>query len=137
MVLLLSFLACSGDAKESLDSSDTGTVDTTTDPTDTSDTSTDSGKDTDTGKEGNPKVGADLYASSCAACHGADGKLGVEVGGVPAADLTVKVPSLPDPELMKVMQNGTGQMPAQLKEIPPAQNCLAYLRQQFGEYTAP
>jgi cytochrome c551 len=75
--------------------------------------------------------GATLYSNSCEGCHGADGTLGVDIGGSPAADLNVEVPEQSDDELTNVMIDGFGNMPSQFTDPQDAADCLAYLRETF------
>lgn len=81
---------------------------------------------------GDATAGAEVYASSCESCHGADGKLGVEVGGTAAADLTFETGDQTDDELADVIQNGFGTMPAQSLDDTQTADCIAYMRETFG-----
>lgn len=83
------------------------------------------------GAAGDPVAGADVYAATCATCHGADGKLGVQTAGIAAPDLTVEVPSLSDEELTEVAQNGYGVMPGQGTDDTETADLVAYLRETF------
>ncbi len=80
---------------------------------------------------GDAVAGADVYASTCESCHGADGKLGVEVGGTPAADLTFETGDLGDDELARVILEGEGTMPAQALDDTETADCIAYMRATF------
>ncbi len=82
--------------------------------------------------KGDPVAGEAAYTSSCVACHGADGDLGVEVGGVAASDLQDEVPDSSDEELTDVIQNGEGTMPAQTLDDTETADCIAYMREQWG-----
>ncbi len=97
---------------------------------------TDSGDDTagdGTGTDitGDPAIGETLFAA-CAGCHGADGTGGIDIGGTPSADLTVKVPSLTDDELADRIMNGFGTaMPAQYTDSQDVADVIAHLRLTF------
>ena len=80
---------------------------------------------------GDPVAGEALYTSKCTACHGADGQLGLDVGGVQATDLTFSVPLTTDDNLMVIIRDGIGNMPAQLSDETEIMDTIAYLRQQF------
>ena len=79
------------------------------------------------------EAGADVYDRSCAACHGADGALGLEVNGIPAADLNRWVPPLTDEQLTETILEGTGEMVAISLEEEDLADCIAYLREAFSE----
>lgn len=93
-----------------------------------------SGKDDTSGTGGDPTAGQAVYSTYCAACHGDDGKLGLETGGVASSDLTAEVPELSDDELHDVIMNGEGAMPAQTSDETEIADCIAYLRETFGAY---
>jgi len=80
---------------------------------------------------GDAVAGADVYAASCESCHGADGKLGVQVGGVAAADLVFETGDLTDDELARVILDGEGTMPAQSLDDTETADCIAYMRATF------
>jgi mono/diheme cytochrome c family protein len=80
---------------------------------------------------GDAVAGADVYAASCKSCHGADGKLGVEVGGTPAADLVFETGDLTDDEIASAILDGVGTMPAQSLTDTEAADCIAYMRATF------
>lgn len=80
---------------------------------------------------GDAVAGADVYAASCESCHGADGKLGVEVGGEPAADLVFETGDLSDDEIAHVILEGEGTMPAQTLDDTETADCIAYMRATF------
>jgi cytochrome c551 len=82
--------------------------------------------------KGDATAGADVYAGTCAACHGADGTLGVETNGVAAADLPDEVNELSDAELTDVIQNGKGEMPAQPLDDTETADVIAYMHEQWG-----
>lgn len=75
---------------------------------------------------GDATAGAAVYASSCAGCHGDNGNDGS------AADLTAEVPEKSDADLEDIIQNGTGNMPAQGLEAQDLADLLAYLRETFA-----
>ena len=87
--------------------------------------------DGDTGGDessGEPVDAALLYTNNCSACHAADGSSGT------ATDLTVAVPNLSDTELMDVLQNGTGSMPAPSLDSNEEDGLFLHLRDRFGEH---
>jgi mono/diheme cytochrome c family protein len=115
MFVFLTLMACSG-----------GAVDTAGDDTAAEDA------DTDTDVSGGDATnGETLYNASCLGCHGADGKLGVDVSGTPAADLSVRVPADDDARLADQIQNGGTAMPAQYPDAQDAADVIAYLRVTF------
>lgn len=83
--------------------------------------------------EGDVGAGSEHYDRTCASCHGPDGTAGVQVNGVAASDLTKLTPSLSDRALTTVIQDGKGEMPAQGLDDEETADCLAYLRESFGE----
>jgi mono/diheme cytochrome c family protein len=80
---------------------------------------------------GDPVAGEAIYSGTCAGCHGADGTLGTDIGGVQATDLTFSVPLTTDDNLKMIMRDGIGNMPPQLSDDTEIEDTLAYLRQQF------
>jgi cytochrome c551 len=76
-------------------------------------------------------AGAEVYDRTCSSCHGADGADGVQVNGVPAAILADVVPGMSDDELTSVIQDGSGEMPAQGLDDDETADCIAWLRQTF------
>ena len=87
----------------------------------------------DTGKSyagGDATAGANVY-ETCARCHGDDGKLGVKIGGEPAADLSVEIPEKSDAELADIAQNGFGTMVGQGISDGDLPDLIAYLRATF------
>lgn len=108
MILLAGLLAACGD-----EGKDTGTDDT-------------DGGDTDEVVEGGDAArGADVYADTCALCHGASGEGGL---GPAMADQMGKT----DEELHDIIQNGKGDMaPVEISEQETA-DVIAYLRETFG-----
>jgi mono/diheme cytochrome c family protein len=69
--------------------------------------------------------GGDIFASTCANCHGPNGNDGS------APDLTVQVPAQSDEELRTIISDGQGYMPAQDITGTDLDDTLAYLRMQF------
>jgi mono/diheme cytochrome c family protein len=85
------------------------------------------GSSTDTASvTGDTTAGADVYATSCAACHGASGEGGT---GPAMAD---EVPGKTDAELEDIVLNGEGSMPAVSLGDQDLADLLAYLRAEFG-----
>lgn len=82
--------------------------------------------------EPDPEAGADKYDLFCSSCHGADGSAGVQVDGVAARDLAVAVPTLDDDTLARVIQTGSGAMPAQQLDDDETADVIAWLRETFG-----
>lgn len=81
---------------------------------------------------GDPASGEALYSSSCSGCHGTDGAGGIDIGGTPSADLTVRVPALTDAELEGVIADGFGSaMPSQYTDAQDIADVVAYLRETF------
>lgn len=80
---------------------------------------------------GSEDQGAVVYADECESCHGADGTLGVQMNGVPAASLPDVVPALDDEALRGVIDEGEGEMPAQHLDPPDVADCIAWLRATF------
>ena len=80
---------------------------------------------------GDPANGETLFAN-CAGCHGATGEGGIDIGGTPSADLTVRVPAMTDAELEGVIADGFGSaMPSQYTDEQDIADVVAYLRQTF------
>lgn len=85
------------------------------------------GGDTDTASlTGDATAGAEVYATSCAACHGASGE-----GGTGPA-LTDEVPGKSNAEIEEVVLNGEGSMPAISLGDQDLADLLVYLRAEFG-----
>lgn len=85
--------------------------------------------DKDTGGtdiDGDAAAGADVYASNCAGCHGANG----EGGSGPA--LADEVPEKSDADLEGIITNGTGSMPGFELEDQEMADLIAYLRENYG-----
>ena len=99
-------VACSGK------SDDTGATDTAS-----GDGSGDDG--------GNTPDGATLFATHCAACHGADGR------GGSGPDLADEVPGKSDGDLTDVILNGNGNMPPIAVSGDEAAVIVAHLRTLF------
>lgn len=83
------------------------------------------------GPTGDADNGAVLYADKCVACHGDDGKLGLETDGEPAADLTRETAELSEEQLVKVIMDGKGTMPAQYADEQDAYDVAAYMKATF------
>jgi mono/diheme cytochrome c family protein len=77
-------------------------------------------------------AGGEVYARTCASCHGLDGSRGVQVNGVPATELAGAVPELDDAELVAIIDDGIGEMPAQNLDRRDTADCIAWLRETFG-----
>ncbi len=84
---------------------------------------------------GDATAGAAIYEQWCTSCHGADGTLGVEMNGKPAADLTVVTGQRTDDELADAILNGKREMPAQPLKNSETADCIAYLRATFPAQT--
>lgn len=85
------------------------------------------GKDTSGGTDwtgGDATAGATVFADHCAACHGADGTGG---SGPSLAGTNMK----DDSEVVGVIQNGVGDMPAQGLTDAQTKDVLAWLRSTF------
>jgi mono/diheme cytochrome c family protein len=82
---------------------------------------------------GDAAAGGTVYTDNCSYCHGEDGKLGYEMGGVAASDLTVEVPEQSDDELATVSIEGYGEMPPILSadDLQGVADCIAYMRTVF------
>lgn len=75
---------------------------------------------------GDATNGGTIYGNTCAVCHGADGS------GVSGPALTGTVAGMSDEDVVDVMLNGKGSMPAQSLTNQEAADVLAYLRATFG-----
>lgn len=82
------------------------------------------------GLTGDPDAGAEVFSSTCAVCHGADGS-GIEGSG---SDLNEEVPEFSDAELENIIQNGYEEMPPQGLTDQELADVIAYLRETFGEH---
>ena len=76
--------------------------------------------------EGDIAAGEQVFADTCAACHGADG-----TGGI-GPSLLDEVPDASDAELQDVIQNGEGEMPAQSLDDQQTADVIAYMRDLWG-----
>jgi mono/diheme cytochrome c family protein len=84
------------------------------------------------GVVGDAVRGEELYTAKCVACHGADGKGGVVIGGVASADLTVEIVELTDEEIADVIKNGDGApMPPQYSDEQDIADVIAYMHATF------
>jgi mono/diheme cytochrome c family protein len=79
-----------------------------------------------------PDAGAAVYDRACSSCHGADGTAGVQVNGVPAADLSVVVPTLSEEDLTTIVDEGSGEMPPVSLDPDDVADCVAYVTETFG-----
>ncbi len=86
------------------------------------------GTDKETGGlVGDPEAGADVYATNCASCHGANGE-----GGTGSA-MTEAVPESTDAQIEDEIVNGNDEgMPAFTLEDQEMADLLAYLRETYG-----
>lgn len=75
---------------------------------------------------GDATTGAEVFTSKCSACHGADGS-GTDSG----PDLYAQAPGLSDTDLLDIMFNGTGSMPAVSLDDQEAADVLAYVQDTF------
>lgn len=76
---------------------------------------------------GDPQRGAQIFATVCAPCHGADGS-----GTTQGVDLTEHVPGHTDEELVGFLAHGEGRMPDPgLPDDQAIADVLAYLRATF------
>ena len=77
-------------------------------------------------------AGAAVYKDKCIGCHGADGSADTPLGKVlKVQDLRrPEVQALPDAQLVAVITNGKGKMPAQKGRLTAAQidQVVAYVR---------
>lgn len=84
------------------------------------------GSDVSGGGDTAASDGAALFAAKCAACHGADGNSGY------SPRLSDEVPGKTMGDLVDIIQNGTGSMPAQYPDIADAETVAAYVLDTFG-----
>jgi mono/diheme cytochrome c family protein len=88
------------------------------------------------GSSGDAENGAAVYDTTCAVCHGASGDEMLEnptANDTPAAKLSEEVPGTSDDELIDVILNGKGDMPAVDITETEAEDVVAYLRDTFGD----
>lgn len=97
---------------------------------------TDAGPDVprDAGVDVDPALarGTAVFRRYCAHCHGARG-----AGTGDGPDLRVRVPTVDDPAVMRLLRVGGVRMPAIPIDDGQRSDVLAYLRATFGEYTGP
>ncbi|MDP2307962.1 MAG: cytochrome c [Pseudomonadota bacterium] len=81
---------------------------------------------------GDSATGSELYIATCATCHRSDGVGGLDIGGTPSADLSVRVPALDDEALTTVISDGFGTaMPSQYTGTQDIADVIAFLRLSF------
>lgn len=78
------------------------------------------------GGDGSDLNGAEVFADSCAGCHGSNGIDGF------APDLPDAVPLLSDDDLLDIIENGTGTMEAPGLNADEADAVFDYVRETFG-----
>jgi mono/diheme cytochrome c family protein len=79
--------------------------------------------------EADADCGAEVWATHCAGCHGAEG-----MGGDDGPPLDEHVPAHTDEELAFVIIAGAGDMPALGLGNQEVADSLAWLRARFGDY---
>lgn len=84
------------------------------------------GDDTGSGG-GDATAGAQVYADTCATCHGANGTEGEPT----YPSLVVEIPDQTDAQLESIIQDGYGDMPAQGLTDTELADVIAYLRATF------
>jgi cytochrome c551 len=109
-IALATLVACSGDSKDTADTSTAGTT----------------GGHPALSLTGDAMNGATVFDATCAVCHGADGM------GVSGPDITGEVAELSDETLVDIMANGSGSMPAQDLSDQELADVLAHLRATWG-----
>lgn len=75
--------------------------------------------------------GEAMYQMRCANCHGAEGN-----GYLRAPSLVVKVPELSEQEMLAVILNGKGGMPAQRIDDQQVADVNAWLQKTWGKPAA-
>ena len=120
--------------------SSTGSINTDwNEDADAPDLSEDSGDDDDDDDGGNSGggnsgggnsgggTGGDLYVQNCVSCHGQDGE-----GSGSAPALAGEIDTLTDGELLDIIMDGTGSMPASGLSEDEAQTLLEWLRNAWA-----
>ena len=78
------------------------------------------------------KAGKAIYDKSCASCHGADGKGNpamAKVLGEKGLNLTTKeVMKMSDDQVLKIIAQGAGKMPASKISVEDQKRVLSYMR---------
>ena len=115
VAFLSALVACGGDSSDTA-GADTAAADTSSNADSSSTADTSSGA----------ADGAALYASHCAACHGADGS------GGSGPNLSREVPTMTDAQLETIIQNGRGRMPSIAVPEADLPVLIDYLRTTFG-----
>ena len=82
---------------------------------------------------GDADSGKALYEKSCAGCHGADGKGNPKMAKIPGFDkglniVTAEVKKQSDEQLLKIIAEGAGKMPASKLTKAEQKQALAYAR---------
>lgn len=86
------------------------------------------------GGGGDAANGELVYTSSCGGCHGASGGGEEETGVTGAADLATHMEHHSDAHLLDVIANGSGDMPAIGLSDSDADDCIAYMRAEWGHH---
>jgi cytochrome c551 len=81
---------------------------------------------------GSLSTGEDLYAANCTVCHGDAGLGEEETGFTGASDLTVRGAEMTETEIVDVILNGDGGMPAIAVTEAEASDIAAYVKANFG-----
>lgn len=98
------------------------TVDDTAGPEDTADTA-DTAATADTADTATEPDGGALYTAVCAGCHDIDG-----TGTGRGPDITAEVDRLSDAQIVEVILEGEGRMPAQSVTEAEAEAIVAWIR---------
>lgn len=80
----------------------------------------------DTGTTGDATAGADVYAASCASCHGADGE---GASGPAMADV---VPGATPADLESIILDGSGDMAPVALDATETADVIAYMVETWG-----
>lgn len=76
---------------------------------------------------GNAGRGANVFATRCASCHGADGR-----GTLAGPRIDDEVPEKSDKDIWEVIQDGDDEMPAVPLSAQETADVIAHLRAVFG-----